>query len=246
MATSTGEMQVVSRAASILKALGCSPEGLTLAELVETSGLPRSTTHRVLRALEAEGLVARKPRRAGYTIGAQAAAFVGAARRRLVDAVAPLLAGLASEINETVDLYAYSAGQALCIHQAPSQPSLSPATVGVAVPMHCTAAGKAVLSALDAAVASQLIADVEDHTDPRTQTPDRLWAQVRQCQQTGLAWERDEYYSGMSSLAVVAPNNTNDVLVVSVSVPSSRFEVSVAAILPAVLRLRKAVRTGTT
>lgn len=238
MATHTGSMQVVSRAASILKDLGRSPTGLTLAELVETSGLPRSTTHRVLRALEAEGLVARKSHRSGYMIGAQAAAFVGAARRRLVDSVAPLLADLAAEVNETVDLYAYAAGQVVCIHQALSQPSTSPAEIGVAAPVHCSAAGKAILSALEPDVASQLIGNMVTHTDATVDSVDQLWAQIRQCQRTGVSWEREEFLAGVSSLAVVVPNQTNDLLAISISVPSTRFDARIAAVLPALLASR--------
>src|SRR3954451_15605708 len=51
-------VQVISRAAEILRALHDAPAGLTLAEGARRGGLPRSTVHRIVGTLELEGFVA--------------------------------------------------------------------------------------------------------------------------------------------------------------------------------------------
>ena len=54
----TGAIQVVSRAAALLRALDGRPRGLSLSQLSDRISLPRSTVHRLVVALEGEGFVA--------------------------------------------------------------------------------------------------------------------------------------------------------------------------------------------
>lgn len=49
-------IQVIARAADILRALRLAKDGLSQAEAAERVGLARSTIHRLLNALEDEGL----------------------------------------------------------------------------------------------------------------------------------------------------------------------------------------------
>src|SRR5262249_3300132 len=51
-------IQVIARVAQILRALDGEPQGLSLSELAKRVSLPRSSVHRIVSALSAEGLVA--------------------------------------------------------------------------------------------------------------------------------------------------------------------------------------------
>ena len=62
-------VQVITRAAQLLRALGESHSSLSLSELASRLGLPRSTVHRLVVALEAEHLVGRAGERDGYRLG---------------------------------------------------------------------------------------------------------------------------------------------------------------------------------
>ena len=62
-------MQVIARAAAILRRLATAPQGRSLAELAAEVGLPRSTVHRLIKALESEGLVAPVSASGGFRLG---------------------------------------------------------------------------------------------------------------------------------------------------------------------------------
>ncbi len=54
-------VQVIARAAEILRRLAAEPHGLTLIELSARVGLPRSTAHRIVSALSQESFVRAAP-----------------------------------------------------------------------------------------------------------------------------------------------------------------------------------------
>ncbi len=57
-ADTPGGVQVIARVGQVLRALDGENQGLSLAQLADRIGLPRSTVHRIVTALAAEGLVA--------------------------------------------------------------------------------------------------------------------------------------------------------------------------------------------
>ena len=52
-----GGVQVIARAAQLIRALEAEPLGLSLAQLADRVQLPRSTVYRIVSALAAEGLL---------------------------------------------------------------------------------------------------------------------------------------------------------------------------------------------
>src|SRR5262245_15729561 len=75
--------QAVLRAITLLKAFPPEKPERDVAELASEVGLSRSTTHRLLSALESEGLVARETGSARYRLG-PAAVVLGARALRAV------------------------------------------------------------------------------------------------------------------------------------------------------------------
>src|SRR4051794_23454839 len=76
-------VQVIARAAQILRALDGEPDGLSLSALSERLGLPRSTVHRVVSALSAEGLVAAASPNGRVRLGPELARLALSSRREL-------------------------------------------------------------------------------------------------------------------------------------------------------------------
>jgi DNA-binding IclR family transcriptional regulator len=96
-------VQVIARAAQILRALDGEPDGLSLSQLSDRLSLPRSTVHRVVTALAAEGLVAAASPNGRVRLGPELARLALSSRRELRQELRPHLQQLFDALNETVD-----------------------------------------------------------------------------------------------------------------------------------------------
>lgn len=85
----TGGVQVIERAAAILRALRDHAEGLSLAQLAAEVGLARSTVHRIVIALQREGFVAPVSPQGKVQLGPGLVALAATAATRDHVAVAP-------------------------------------------------------------------------------------------------------------------------------------------------------------
>lgn len=97
-------IQVIARAAGILRMLGEHPRGLSLAEIATRVGLARSTVQRIVQALEAEGFVEARGVRGGFQLGPELARLVYRRQIDVVSVARPFLEALSVELSETVAL----------------------------------------------------------------------------------------------------------------------------------------------
>ncbi len=141
-------VQVVARVGDVLRALAAAPDGLSLSELALAAGMPKSTVHRLVSALEREEFVT--PARVGKIHLGRGIARLGAATRdSLRDQIRPFLLRLHQELEETVDLSVRDGANARFIDHIPAPHRLrAVSAVGAAFPLHCTANGKALLAAM--------------------------------------------------------------------------------------------------
>lgn len=100
-----GEIQVVSRLAALLECITADSPSMDIQRAADVLGVGRSTAHRYLASMERSGLLAKDPS-SKYVLGPVmvrlgAIAFSGSG---LVDAAAPIMRELASEILGTVVL----------------------------------------------------------------------------------------------------------------------------------------------
>src|SRR6266496_2342660 len=98
--------QAIDRAAQLLVRVVESATPLSVGELATTSGLPKSTTSRLVGALERQGLVQRNGERAGVRPGPTLLrfAFLATPDERLVELADDALRRLADESGETINL----------------------------------------------------------------------------------------------------------------------------------------------
>jgi DNA-binding IclR family transcriptional regulator len=143
--------QAVLRAVRLLKALGPAPGELALADLVRAVGLNKTTTYRLLTALEAEGLVQRGAGGEGYRLGPELLALgsraLGASDLR--QAGRGELFALAQATRETASLEVLVGDQALILDEAMGGHLVGTTpSVGTRWPAHATATGKVLLADL--------------------------------------------------------------------------------------------------
>lgn len=106
---------VLDKAMVVVGALEGGPR--TLRELIDATGLPRATAHRLAAALEVHGLVGRD-RSGRYELGPRWG------RRALVDTAAAILERLRDSTGESVQLYVRQGTERVCIAALESPHSL--------------------------------------------------------------------------------------------------------------------------
>lgn len=145
-----GPVGVVSKLLRILEAIQNSPSGLTLKPISETSGVHKSTAHRLLKHLERDGYLIRTEAGA-YLIGPKFSMLSARANHRAtLQALArPILWELWRSTAETVNLGALDQGTLLYIDvmESPHEFRLA-SRIGTRRSLHSTALGKALTAFL--------------------------------------------------------------------------------------------------
>jgi DNA-binding IclR family transcriptional regulator len=134
---------VLDKAVAILEA---TVEGASLAELVERSGLPRATAHRLAQALEVHRLLIRDAQ-GRWRPGPRLAEFANAAPDVLLTAAAPVLAALRDQTGESAQLYLRRADERLCVAAAERASGLRDTVpVGAALPISAGSGAQVLLA----------------------------------------------------------------------------------------------------
>jgi methylmalonyl-CoA mutase cobalamin-binding domain/chain len=146
--TSPSGTQAVDRAARLLTEVVHSSGSVTFTELAATTGLAKSTTSRLLLALERNGLVQRDDH-GRFRPGEVFVSFAwrGCAEAGLAELAQPFLQRLGEQTGETVNLGVERDGMIEQIAQVDSVYVIGVGNwLGRPVPLHCTALGKILLA----------------------------------------------------------------------------------------------------
>jgi IclR family transcriptional regulator, acetate operon repressor len=237
------QIQVIARAASILRALENQASGLSLGQIAQRVGLARSTVQRIVAALEAERLViAASPTgrvRLGPTIQ-RLAMSVGA---DFVSAVRPFLVKLSQELNETVDLATIRNDHLVFVDQVTGPQRLrAVSAVGEIFPLHCTANGKAYLAELADDDVARLVGKKFEQRTPKTITTLKdLLKDLKSARKTGVALDREEHTAGICAIGIVMRDFAGNHVALSVPVPAQRFPEQQARIAQRLLATKRAL-----
>jgi IclR family transcriptional regulator, acetate operon repressor len=223
--TSTGSgTQAVDRAALLVSTVVHADEPLTFADLQEASGLAKSTTSRMLAALERCGLVERDPA-GSYVAGSLF--WLYAARHdpweELVRLARPVLERLGEESLESVHLSVTRGEQVVQVAQVDSRFLLGTRDwTEVDVPAHASALGKVFYAWGALPVPTD---GLERLTDATLADPDALRRDVLRTRERGWAMTRDELEVGLTGLAVPVRGARDDVVAaLGISGPTARMD----------------------
>ena len=219
-------VQVLARAAEILRLLKSSPGGLSQAEISNTLLLARSTVHRILSALAAEGLVEQSGTSSRFRLGQEILRMAEAARSALVTVIHPLLQSLSRELNETVDLSVLDRNQITFIDQVVAAQRLRTVSViGASFPLYCTANGKAVLAAMSEKELERVLPPDFEAMTPATLTSlAALKTDLARVRKSGVAYDLEEHSLGVCAVGVVLADSPLGYAALSIPIPVQRFE----------------------
>jgi DNA-binding IclR family transcriptional regulator len=155
--------QAIRRALAVLRILAAGREaGVPLAEVVRATGLTRPTVHRIVHVLIEEGIVERQGKSGRYAIGNQVPELALARPRRspLLAAADPILRRIAAQIGDTLFLTARTGNDTLCVdRRIGSHPiQVLSIEVGARRPLGVSSAGVAILAAMPAQEALDIVA----------------------------------------------------------------------------------------
>jgi DNA-binding IclR family transcriptional regulator len=217
MATTPGT-QSIDRAAQLLVQVVENDEPTSVGSLAETTGLPKSTTSRLLRALERQGLVQRDGARGSLSPGPvllrwRTGVDLAAAAARTLDV-------LSERTGETINLGVAGALGVEHLAQRDSRHFLGGTNwVGRRVPYHCTGNGKVLLAFGAARLPEGELERLAPHTITDRQA---LETELEETRRRGYATAVDELEPGLA--AVAAPVHAGDtVAALSISGPTVRM-----------------------
>jgi IclR family transcriptional regulator, acetate operon repressor len=224
-----GEVQSLDRAMALLDVLA-GAEGLSLSEIARQAELPTSTVHRLLTTLHRRRLVGNDPETGHWTVGV-GLFRVGSAYlriRKLPDIARPVIRRLLDEVGETVNVSMIDGRDIVCVAQAESHAAVRAFfRIGRRLPLHASAAGKAILGAASEPLRAQLLdgVDMERFTARTHATRKALLADVAASAARGWAIDDEEHTVGMCCVSAAVLNEEGEPAgAVSISGPAVRID----------------------
>jgi len=221
--------QAVIRAIRLLKALSHERPDMGLTELGDEFGLSKTTVHRLLAALESEGLVSRDLERGTYRLGPAVIALGAQAlsSHDLRAIVQPELEALAETTGETATFEVLADTRVLIISEVPGRHLVTVAAeVGTLWPLHATSSGKAILAALgDEHARSLLQPPLERYTRATITNPAKLATELERVRTRGYATAIEELGAGAAAVALALCDSLGKPLgAISLGGPVSRLD----------------------
>lgn len=227
----------------LLEVIAARDRLVSLPMLVDATGLPKPTVHRMLQQLEQAGLLQREGDGRHYATGVRL--------RRLAEnlllnnsfhgARHAVLRHLVEELGESCNITALAGGEVVYLDRvetaAPLRFYLHP---GSRVPAHCSASGKLFLAQMSPLQRRRLLeaAPMSQYT-PRTLTDlQALDDELARVKRNGYAMDNEEFLPGLFCVAVPVPAaNGRSTLCVAVQAPVVRLTPDKALqVLPALQR----------
>lgn len=228
---------VLGRVMAILEAFGPEDSELSLTCLTDRTGMAKTTTFRVAKALVGAGLLERSGAR--YRLGVHLFELGERVpqQRELRQLALPFMEDLYEATHDVVHLAVLEGVEVLYFAKiSGSRSSRLPSRTGGRQPAHCTALGKAIVAFSGPAVAASVIdAGLPRVTAHTICSPPLFLRQLEEVRRIGYAVEREEVVLGNCCVAAPLLGPAGPVGAISIGGPLTRTD-------PA--RLGPAVRTA--
>lgn len=196
---------------ALLEVIAQKDAPFTLQAMVEETGLPKPTMHRMLQQLEGAGILQREGNGRHYGTGQR---LMRLAENTLLNSTThgarhAVLRQLVDEVGESCNITAFSGSEVLYLDRvetaAPLRFYLHP---GSRVPAHCSATGKLFLSQMTPSQRRRLLAAVplEKFTANTHASFEALEREIEQVRAQGYAFDNEEFLPGLLCLGVLVPS----------------------------------------
>ncbi|AVX04851.1 putative HTH-type transcriptional regulator YagI [Maritalea myrionectae] len=203
----------VGKALEVLDSVAAYGRPVRFSELQTSSPYPKATLYRLLQTLVRQQMVNLNETDGTYSVGLRLVKLAHAAWETA--SLAPIarahVAALAEQVEETVHLAQFEAGQVLYVDKRKSNDQFETlAQVGKVAPAYCTGVGKAMMAFLGPKQLQLALNQQAFHRyTPATLTnADQLQAELEHIRADGVAFDREEHEQGTISIA--APVLTNE------------------------------------
>ena len=219
-------IQVIARAADILRSLEDASEGLSLGQIAARVDLARSTVQRIVGALMDEQLLMPATSNGRVKLGPALARLGNAATADIVPLVHAQLYELSRQVGETVDLSALKRDSAVFVDQVAGSHRLAAISqIGTIFPLHSTANGKALLACLPVERRIELLArPLSQDTDATNTNPKELEDELQDVIRTGLAYDLEEHTDGVCAVGTAFLDPFDRPHAISIPVPKARYD----------------------
>ena len=227
---------MAGRISMLIAAFDANAPTLTLSQLTERTGLPKSTVHRMADQLVEFRWLERTA--SGYRLGIRFFEVGGlvASRSHLRERALPFLQDLQSATGHSVHLGILEGTDVVILEKiwGHGTPTL-PTRVGGRMPAHCTAAGKALLAFAPEKVIDEVLAHgLERRTGRTIVVPELVRQELATVRTAHWALETEENVAGLRCVA--APIRGAGRAIAAVSVSGPVLKVDVTKVVPLVRR----------
>jgi DNA-binding IclR family transcriptional regulator len=218
-------IQVIARAANVLRALEGESDGLSLAQIAQRVGLARSTVQRIVEALSEEHFLIAASLTTGVRLGPALIRLAASAHVEFDQITRPLLAELSQKVGETVDLSVLKGTVAVFTDQVQGVHRLrAVSAVGETFPLHCSANGKALLSVLDDQKLDRLLRGPLPRLTANTIVQRaELVKTIEAVRRSGVAYDFEEHTEGICAVGTAFLDPIGRAVAISIPVPTTRF-----------------------
>ncbi len=202
---------------------------LSVSEIGSRTGLHKSTTHRILMALECNQLIKQNPESGKYHLGIKLFKLGNQAvlQYDLRDSCRPNLIRLMDKTQETVHLAVLDGDQVLYLDKVEGPHALRmPSRVGRHITTYCTSLGKAMLSCLAETDVNRLLQSrpFKAFTPNTIRNLDQLLVDLRGIRRRGYAVDDEEIEIGLRCVGAPIYDHTMRMVgAISVAAPSARL-----------------------
>lgn len=233
---------------SLLEVIARKDQFFSLQGLVEETGLPKPTLHRMLQQLESANIIQHDGDDKHYSSGIRLRHLSEQVllNSTLHSARHAVLVRLVNEVGESCNLTALSGGEVIYVDRvetdAPLRFYLQP---GSRVPAHCSASGKLFLANMSTSQRRRLLdhAPLAQYTEQTITDLNALESELKNVKQAGYATDNEEFLPGLLCVAVLVPSPTGrSNLGVAIQAPILRLKSEkVLHFLPALQRAAEAL-----